>query len=60
MIESLFKPVEVLPDPYDEHLGAEITGKLNKSDVYKVVSAFIQRKEVRDLAKDEGLSGNFF
>ncbi|KAH0550032.1 ATP-dependent RNA helicase SUV3 homolog, mitochondrial isoform X1 [Cotesia glomerata] len=56
VIESLFKPVEVLPDPYDEHLGAEITGKLNKSDVYKVVSAFIQRKEVRDLAKDEGLS----
>lgn len=57
LINSLFHPVPVLPDLENKNLGAEITNKLNRADVQKVLATFHQQRDVRSLAKDYGLTG---
>ncbi|XP_057341687.1 ATP-dependent RNA helicase SUV3 homolog, mitochondrial isoform X3 [Microplitis mediator] len=58
VINSLFHPVPVLPDLENKNLGAEITSKLNRADVQKVLATFHQQRDVRSLAKDYGLTEN--
>lgn len=57
-LSSLFVPVPIKPNPDDINVGAELTGDLNKTDLLKVVNKFYQRKEIKQLLRDNGLDSN--
>ncbi|CAH0668913.1 unnamed protein product [Spodoptera exigua] len=52
---ALFVPVPVKPNPDDINIGAEITGRLKKQDLLKILNKFYQKPEVRVLASENGL-----
>lgn len=52
---ALFVPVPVKPNPDDINVGAEITGRLKKQDLLKILNKFYQKPEVRELASTNGL-----
>ena len=52
---ALFVPVPVKPNPDDINIGAEITGRLKKQDLLKILNKFYQKPEVRELASNNGL-----
>ncbi|XP_044730588.1 ATP-dependent RNA helicase SUV3 homolog, mitochondrial, partial [Chrysoperla carnea] len=54
-LSTLFVPVPVKSNPDDINVGAELTGKLNKSDVMKILNKFYQKKEIKSLAMENGL-----
>ena len=52
---ALFIPVPVKPNPDDINIGAEMTGRIKKQDLLKILNKFYQKPEVRTLASDNGL-----
>ncbi|XP_050678932.1 ATP-dependent RNA helicase SUV3 homolog, mitochondrial isoform X3 [Leptidea sinapis] len=52
---TLFVPVPVKPNPDDINIGEEITGRLKKQDLLKILNKFYQKPEVRLLASENGL-----
>lgn len=54
-LSTLFVPVPVKPNPDDINVGAELTGRLNKSDLLKVLNRFYQKPEIKHLALENGL-----
>ncbi|KYM98234.1 hypothetical protein ALC62_11084 [Cyphomyrmex costatus] len=54
--ESLFHPVPIKPNPDDINVGAELTGSsLKKTDLLKILNAFSQKTEIKELAQQYGL-----
>lgn len=41
----------------DTELGVELTGKIDKSDILRVLNKFTQKQTNRDLCKEYGLDG---
>jgi len=54
-LSTLFVPVPVKPNPDDINVGAELTGRLNKGDLLKVLNRFYQKPEIKQLALENGL-----
>ncbi|KAF5295532.1 hypothetical protein FQR65_LT19881 [Abscondita terminalis] len=54
-LSTLFKPVLIKATPDDINVGAELTGKLNKADLLKVLNKFYQLKEIKQLLNENGL-----
>ncbi|KAE9535692.1 hypothetical protein AGLY_007593 [Aphis glycines] len=54
-LSTLFVPVPVKPSPDDINVGAELTGRLNKGDLLKVLNRFYQKPEIKQLALENGL-----
>ncbi|XP_023952267.2 ATP-dependent RNA helicase SUV3 homolog, mitochondrial [Bicyclus anynana] len=52
---ALFVPVPVKPNPDDINVGEELTGRLKKQDLLKILNKFYQKPEVRVLAAENGL-----
>lgn len=56
-VSALFKPVRVQTNPNDIDIGAELTGKLDKTEVLKILNAFTQKPEIKLLCSENGLDG---
>jgi len=54
-VSALFKPVQVQANVDDEDVGSELVGKLEKSEVLKILNKFAQRREVKGLCSENGL-----
>lgn len=54
--ESLFHPVPIKSNPDDINVGAELTGSsLKKIDLLKILNAFSNKTEIKELAQEYGL-----
>lgn len=58
-LSTLFKPIEIKPNPDDINVGAELTGSLNKADLLKVLNKFYQQKEIKQLLTENGLDSKY-
>lgn len=58
-LSALFKPVPVKTNPDDISIGAELTGKLNKSDLLKILNKFTQKREIKLLCIENGLDSKY-
>lgn len=56
-VSRLFEPNPVKSSS-DSLLGVELTGKISKSDILKVLNKFSQKEENRNLCLEYGLDGN--
>lgn len=54
-LSALFKPVPIKTNSDDISVGAEITGKLNKADLLKILNKFTQKREIKLLCIENGL-----
>ncbi|EDW81570.1 uncharacterized protein Dwil_GK10952 [Drosophila willistoni] len=55
-VSTLFKPVQVDVNPADsEDVGSELVGKLEKSEILKILNKFTQRREIKSLCSENGL-----
>lgn len=54
-LSALFKPVPVKPGPDDINIGAELTGRLDKAELMKILNKFTQRREIKLLCIENGL-----
>lgn len=54
-LSALFKPVPVKSNPDDISVGAELTGKLDKGELLKVLNRFTQKRETKVLCMENGL-----
>lgn len=50
----------VKPSPDDINVGAELTGRLNKGDLLKILNRFYQKPEIKQLALENGLDSKIF
>lgn len=60
VLSTLFIPVPVKPSPDDINVGAELTGRLNKGDLLKILNRFYQKPEIKQLALENGLDSKTF
>ncbi len=58
-VSSLFTPVPVSPNPDDINVGAELTDKLKKQDLMKILTTFSQREPVKALSREHGLDSKY-
>lgn len=56
-VSRLFEPNQPRKSNDGALLGAELTGKIDKSEVLKVLNKFSQKKENRILCEEYGLDG---
>lgn len=56
-MSSLFKPVTVQSSRDDINIGVELAGKLDKSEMLKILNAFTQTPEIKLLCLENGLDG---
>lgn len=54
-ISALFRPVPISPNADDINVGAELSGKLDKSDLLRVLNKFTQKREIKMLCMENGL-----
>ncbi|KAH8311076.1 hypothetical protein KR044_004131 [Drosophila immigrans] len=54
-VSALFKPVQVPANAEDEDVGSELVGKLEKSELLKILNKFAQRREIKALCTENGL-----
>lgn len=54
---TLFKPVPVQTNRCDINVGAELTGKLDKGELLKILNKFTQKAETKMLCMENGLDG---
>ncbi|XP_034487891.1 ATP-dependent RNA helicase SUV3 homolog, mitochondrial [Drosophila innubila] len=54
-VSALFKPVQVPANVDDEDVGSELVGKLEKSELLKILNKFAQRREIKALCSENGL-----
>jgi len=59
-VSHLFVPVPLRPSGEDTSIGAELTGKLNKQEVLKVLNKFFRRSEIKLLCAENGLDNYLF
>lgn len=55
---SLFKAVPVQTNRDDINVGAELTGKLDKGELLKILNKFTQKAEIKTLSMEHGLDGS--
>lgn len=55
---TLFKPVPITSNPDDINIGLELTGKLDKGELLKILNRFTQKRETKLLCTENGLDGN--
>lgn len=55
-VSRLFEP-STAKGSSDSELGIELTGKINKSDILKILNKFSQKKENRSLCLEHALDG---
>jgi len=51
----LFIPVQVRPISEGNNIGMELTGKLNKQEVLKILNKFFRRSEIKLVSVENGL-----
>ncbi len=56
-VSALFKPVPVQTNRDDINIGAELTGKLDKGELLKILNKFTQKAEIKMLCMEHGLDG---
>lgn len=56
-VSSLFKPVPIQSNPDDINIGAELTGKLDKGELLKILNKFTQKSEIKLLCLEYGIDG---
>ncbi|EDW37929.1 GL12317 [Drosophila persimilis] len=54
-VSTLFKPVQVQANVDCEDVGSELVGKLEKSELLKILNKFTQRRETKSLCSENGL-----
>ncbi|KAH8414317.1 hypothetical protein KR215_002993 [Drosophila sulfurigaster] len=54
-VSALFKPVQVQANADDEDVGSELVGKLEKSELLKILNKFAQKREIKALCSENGL-----
>ncbi|XP_017967451.1 ATP-dependent RNA helicase SUV3 homolog, mitochondrial [Drosophila navojoa] len=54
-VSALFKPVQVQANADDDDVGSELVGKLEKSELLKILNKFAQRREIKALCSENGL-----
>ena len=55
-LSHLFIPVPIKPNPSTaNNVGAELTGKLNKQEVLKILNKFFRRSEIKLVSIEQGL-----
>ncbi|KAH8292151.1 hypothetical protein KR054_006321 [Drosophila jambulina] len=54
-VSALFKPVQVQANADAEDVGSELVGKLEKSELLKILNKFTQRREIKTLCSENGL-----
>lgn len=54
-LSSLFKPVQIQHNVLVNDVGSELTGKLEKPAILKILNKFTQKKEIKLLCQDNGL-----
>lgn len=54
-VSALFKPVQVQANVDDDDVGSELVGKLEKSELLKILNKFAQRREIKTLCSENGL-----
>lgn len=59
-VSALFKPVQVQANADSEDVGSELVGKLEKSELLKILNKFTQRREIKSLCSENGLDGKGF
>lgn len=59
-LSALFKPVPVKSNPDDISIGAELTGKLDKAELLKILNKFTQKRETKILCMENGLDSKCF
>lgn len=57
-ISKLFQPATI-KEVDANNIGVELTGKVNKTQLLKVLKQFSQKKEISDLCKEYGLDGMY-
>lgn len=55
---SLFVPIPVKTNPDDINVGVELSGRLKKQDLLKILTKFYQKPEIRLLSAESGLDDN--
>lgn len=58
-VSALFKPVQVQHNVEEFDVGSELAGKLQKSDLLKILNKFTQRREIKALCLDNGLDSKY-
>lgn len=53
-VSSLFKPVEIQSNRDDNNIGAELTGRLDKGELLKILNKFTQKAEKKALFMEHG------
>jgi hypothetical protein len=57
-VSSFFVPVPVKTSPDDINVGVELSGRLKKQDLLRVLTKFYQKPEIRLLCAESGLDDN--
>lgn len=57
-VSRLFEPTQA-KESSDTEFGIELTGRINKSDILKVLNKFSQKKDTKSLCLECGLDGTF-
>lgn len=58
-VSKLFQPATIKENDAN-NIGAELTGKINKSQLLSILNKFSQKKEIFNLCRDHGLDGMCF
>jgi len=58
-LSTLFKPVQVHAYVDSEDVGSELSGKLEKAELLKILNKFTQRREIKSLCNENGLDGTY-
>ncbi|XP_013788263.1 ATP-dependent RNA helicase SUV3 homolog, mitochondrial-like [Limulus polyphemus] len=59
-VSSLFMPVKVLRNADDISVGEELSSKLKKEDILKILNQFHKRPQIRKLSEENGLDNRLF
>lgn len=57
-VSKLFQPATIKENDVS-NIGVELTGKINKSQLLRILNLFSQKKEIFNLCKEHGLDGEY-
>lgn len=57
-VSKLFQPATI-KESDGSNIGVELTGKINKSQLLKILNQFSQKREIFNLCKEHGLDGMY-
>ncbi|XP_063706051.1 ATP-dependent RNA helicase SUV3 homolog, mitochondrial [Culicoides brevitarsis] len=58
-LSQLVTPVPIKPSPDDINVGAELSGKIDKTALLKILNQFTHQKEIRNLCLENALDESF-